>query len=46
MEDSSHLWYGVFGFHCVRLQELKLTLLKAVTFILVNNVITHCIIMK
>jgi len=46
MEDNSHLQYGVFGFHCLKPQELLLTVLKAVTFILVNNVITHCIIMK
>jgi len=44
MEDSSRLWYGVFGFHCFKHQELLLTVLKAVTFILVNNAITHWII--
>jgi len=21
MEDNSHLWYGVFGFHCLRLKN-------------------------
>ena len=46
MGENSHLWYGVFGFHSFKLQELILTVLKAVTFILVNNVITHCIVMK
>ena len=46
MEDTSHLRHGVFGFHCIKLQELLLTVLKAVTFILVNNVITLCIRMK
>jgi len=46
MEDNSHLWYCVFGFHCLRLKTLLLTVLKPVTFMLVNNVIPHCIIMK
>jgi hypothetical protein len=46
MEENSHLRYGIFGFHSFKLQELLLTVLKAVTFILVNNEITHCILMK
>jgi len=46
MKDNSHLWYGVFGFHCLRLKKLSLTVLKAVTFMLVNDVIPHYIIMK
>jgi hypothetical protein len=46
MEENSHLRYYIFGFHSFKPQEFLLTILKVVTFVLVNNEVTYCILVK